>query len=178
MNQDMNAIGHEIAKLCPFPPTPRSLASPGGLSPPPGLPLSAQVPCAQVSCAGLSATTVTAHVKSGGKNVTPLSRTLRVDTDPDMTHAGDPRFDRLLGRLPSPVRIMARRVRQPSAIWVRWTAGILLICGGLLSFLPILGLWMLPLGLMLLADDIPPLRSLRSRLLDWVERRHPHWLSG
>jgi hypothetical protein len=66
----------------------------------------------------------------------------------------DPRFDRVLNRLPSPVRTMVRRLRQPSAIWIRWVAGILLICGGLLSFLPILGLWMLPLGLMLLADDV------------------------
>ena len=33
--------------------------------------------------------------------------------------------------------------------------GVLLICGGLFSFLPILGLWMLPLGLGLLADDVP-----------------------
>jgi hypothetical protein len=181
MNQDVNVVANEIAKLCPFPPTPRSLASPGGLSPPPGLPLSAKIACLQTSCAGLSEATVTAiRVKSDEKNVTPLSNRwpLRADTGPDATHAGDARFDRLLGRLPSPLRIMVRRVRQPSAIWIRWPAGILLICGGLLSFLPILGLWMLPLGLMLLADDIPALRSLRSHILDWIERRHPHWLTG
>jgi hypothetical protein len=35
---------------------------------------------------------------------------------------------------------------------------------------------MLPLGLMLLADDVAPLRSLRSRILDWIERRRPYWL--
>jgi hypothetical protein len=52
-----------------------------------------------------------------------------------------------------------------------------MICGGVLSFLPILGLWMLPLGLALLADDIPALRSLRSRMLDWIERRRPHWFA-
>ena len=39
--------------------------------------------------------------------------------------------------------------------WVRWSLAILLILGGLLSFLPILGIWMLPLGLMLLAPDSP-----------------------
>jgi hypothetical protein len=53
---------------------------------------------------------------------------------------------------------------------------MLLICGGLLSFLPVLGLWMLPLGLLLLAEDVPPLKSARTRILDWVERRHPNWL--
>ena len=30
--------------------------------------------------------------------------------------------------------------------------------GGVFSFLPVLGLWMLPLGLLVLAVDIPPLR--------------------
>jgi hypothetical protein len=37
---------------------------------------------------------------------------------------------------------------------------------------------MLPLGLALLADDVPLLRSWRSRMLDWVERRHPRWLES
>jgi hypothetical protein len=37
---------------------------------------------------------------------------------------------------------------------------------------------MLPLGLMLLADDIPPLRRARGRALGWVARRRPHWLAG
>jgi hypothetical protein len=31
--------------------------------------------------------------------------------------------------------------------------------------------------LALLADDVQPLRSLRSRILDWIERRHPNWLA-
>ena len=49
---------------------------------------------------------------------------------------------------------------------------MLLILGGVLSILPILGLWMLPLGLILLAEDIAPLRRARDRLLDWIERRY------
>jgi hypothetical protein len=36
---------------------------------------------------------------------------------------------------------------------------------------------MLPLGLLLLAEDVPPLKSARTRILDWVERRHPNWLA-
>ena len=40
-----------------------------------------------------------------------------------------------------------------------WLApAVLLILGGVFSFLPVLGLWMLPLGLMVLAVDIPPLK--------------------
>lgn len=34
----------------------------------------------------------------------------------------------------------------------------LLVLGGLFSFLPVLGIWMLPLGLLLLAVDVPALR--------------------
>jgi hypothetical protein len=55
---------------------------------------------------------------------------------------------------------------------------MLLICGGLLGFLPILGLWMLPVGLLLLAEDVPPLKSARTCILDWVERRHPDWFAS
>jgi hypothetical protein len=56
-------------------------------------------------------------------------------------------------------------------------AGVLLIAGSFLSILPIFGLWMLPLGLMLLAEDIAPLRRVRDRILDWIERRRPHWFT-
>jgi hypothetical protein len=52
-------------------------------------------------------------------------------------------------------------------------AGLLLTCGGLLGFLPVLGFWMLPIGLLLLAEDVPPLRSARGWVLDWIERRYP-----
>jgi hypothetical protein len=37
---------------------------------------------------------------------------------------------------------------------------------------------MFPLGLMLLADDIPPLRRSRDRALDWLERRRPNWFAA
>jgi len=40
---------------------------------------------------------------------------------------------------------------------VRGFLGILLILLGMIGFLPILGFWMIPLGLALLATDIPPL---------------------
>jgi hypothetical protein len=50
---------------------------------------------------------------------------------------------------------------------LRSLLGVLLCVGGLLGFLPILGFWMLPLGLALIALDIP---ALRLRLLAWLER--------
>ena len=54
-------------------------------------------------------------------------------------------------------------------------AGIAL--GGLLSILPVLGLWMLPLGVMLIAEDAPPVRRRVERVFDWMEKRWPHWFS-
>jgi hypothetical protein len=71
-----------------------------------------------------------------------------------------------------------RFLRRPACRWLRIPAGVLLILGGILSFLPILGVWMLPLGLVLLAEDLSVLRSWRSRILDWIERRHPQWLNS
>jgi hypothetical protein len=91
--------------------------------------------------------------------------------------AGDKRLERLIDRLPRFLSSSVRWLRQPSLIWLRIPAGILLIAGGLLSFLPILGLWMLPLGAMLLSDDLSSLRSWRTRLLDWMERRYPRWFA-
>ena len=91
--------------------------------------------------------------------------------------APDWRLERLIDRLPKRLSSMIRVVRQPSARWARVALGVLLILGGVLWFLPVLGLWMLPAGLAVLADDVPLLRSLRSRILDWVERKHPDWLA-
>jgi hypothetical protein len=90
----------------------------------------------------------------------------------------DHRLERLLDRLPDRWRNTLRWLRHPSARWARIPAAVLLILGGLLSILPILGLWMLPLGLILLAEDIPALHRSRARLLDWLERRRPHWFAS
>jgi hypothetical protein len=48
----------------------------------------------------------------------------------------------------------------------------------LLSILPLFGVWMLPLGLMLLAEDVPPLRRARDRLLKWIEQHRPNWFTS
>ena len=88
------------------------------------------------------------------------------------------RLRRLLRRLPNRMQAITRWLRRPASRWARIPAGILLILGGCLAILPVFGLWMLPLGLMLLADDIPPLRSLRDRALNWLERRRPNWFAA
>ena len=80
----------------------------------------------------------------------------------------DWRLELLIDQLPRRFRSTIRWLRQPSSVWIRSPAGVLLTCGGVLGFLPIFGFWMLPLGLALLADDLPPLRSLRSQILSWI----------
>lgn len=89
---------------------------------------------------------------------------------------GDPRLDKLVHRLPPRVGDTVTYLLKPSSRWARVPSGALLIVGGVFSFLPVLGIWMLPLGLALLAEDVPALRSSRSRVLDWVERKKPQWL--
>ena len=100
-------------------------------------------------------------------------------TSPDPAYA-DPerRLRRLLRRLPNRMQAITRWLRKPASRWARLPAGILLIIGGFLAILPVFGLWMFPLGLMLLADDIPPLRRARDRVLDWLERRRPNWFAA
>ena len=62
-------------------------------------------------------------------------------------------------------------LRKPESRYARIPLAILLIVGGILSFLPVLGLWMLPLGLLLFAQDVPLLQGPLIRLLAWVERK-------
>ena len=66
----------------------------------------------------------------------------------------DRQFDRLQRRIPDFAARLLERIRRPGARWIRMPLGVLLILGGIFSFLPVLGIWMLPLGLLLLALDL------------------------
>ena len=83
----------------------------------------------------------------------------------------------LIERLPGRIRTPMRWLRRPSSRWARLPTGVLLIGGGFLSVLPLFGLWMLPLGLMLLAEDVPPLRRARRRILERIAQQRPHWFA-
>jgi hypothetical protein len=50
---------------------------------------------------------------------------------------------------------------------VRSVLGVLCVLGGLVGFLPVLGFWMIPAGLALIALDIP---AMRRRILAWALR--------
>ena len=75
------------------------------------------------------------------------------------------------GKLPPKPAKFIGWLRKPSSRYARIPIGILLIFGGIFSFLPVLGLWMLPLGLLLFAQDVPILQKPIAQMLGWVERK-------
>ncbi|WP_428492807.1 hypothetical protein [Rhodopila sp.] len=99
-------------------------------------------------------------------------------SDAERDQERERRLDLLIRRLPERFQHVVRWLRRPSAKWLRIPAGVLLIIGSIFSILPILGLWMLPLGIVLLADDVPMLRRVTDRVLEWIERRRPHWMGA
>lgn len=71
-----------------------------------------------------------------------------------------------------PGAMTRRRIPVPRHRMARISLGILLVFGGLLGFLPILGFWMIPLGLYVLSQDFPGVRRFRRRATVWLGR---HW---
>lgn len=83
------------------------------------------------------------------------------------------------------LRVAARaygHVRRNRSVMARRALGVGFVVGGFLAVLPVFGLWMLPVGLALLSDDVPQLRRLRRRLhariLAWASdrKRRPRML--
>lgn len=72
----------------------------------------------------------------------------------------DSRGRRLIGAL----RRGVRRAGSKLPAGVRTVLGVILIVAGLFGFLPILGFWMIPVGVAFIALDVPPLRR---RLAAW-----------
>jgi hypothetical protein len=73
----------------------------------------------------------------------------------DLKHWID-RIQKTTRRAPKPVRIVV---------------GSLLLIGGCLGFLPVLGFWMIPLGLIVLSTDVPWIRRRWRRVQVWWEKR-------
>ncbi len=53
---------------------------------------------------------------------------------------------------------------MPASRLGRLIVGVILVIGGVLGFLPVVGFWMIPLGLIVLSVDFPLIRRLRRRL--------------
>ena len=68
------------------------------------------------------------------------------------------------------MRLGRHKVVLPRSRVLRVLLGSGLVLGGVFSFLPVLGLWMLPLGAAVLSIDVPPVRRLRRRTEVWWGR--------
>lgn len=97
-------------------------------------------------------------------------RTLARSACPGMRRKEDltREIDSLKEHLPDWAARLLDMVRAPHAVWVRVPLAIVLMAGGFVGFLPILGFWMLPLGLALLAVDLPFMRPPMARLLAFI----------
>ena len=77
-------------------------------------------------------------------------------------------------KLRRPLKIFGRDFHLPHSRGARIGIGILLIFFGFLGFLPVLGFWMIPLGLFVLSQEYGWIRKLRRRLaVRWGRRRKP-----
>jgi hypothetical protein len=63
------------------------------------------------------------------------------------------------------------KIRLPRSRSLRIGLGLALCAGGIVGFLPIVGFWMLPLGVIVLATDIPAAHRLRL----WFEAKWRAW---
>jgi hypothetical protein len=93
-------------------------------------------------------------------SVWPMSKQSRDELNAELS--------RLAKQLPAWAARMVEWLRGPSSGWVRVPLAIVLIAAGFVGFLPILGFWMIPLGLALLAQDVPFLQRPMTRLIGWV----------
>jgi hypothetical protein len=101
----------------------------------------------------------------------PEYKALRMTTKAELNRY----FEMIDRRVPISVSQFIRWLRMPSSFAIRLVIAMLLILGGIFSFLPVVGLWMLPLGLLLIAQDVPLLQKHLVAVFAWVEAKW-EWL--
>lgn len=70
------------------------------------------------------------------------------------------------------LRIGNRTFKLPQSRTWRIVVGVALIIGGILGFLPIVGFWMIPLGILVLSQEFHLVRRLRRRaVVKWGRRK-------
>lgn len=74
-------------------------------------------------------------------------------------------------KIPRPLGRFIRWMRKPELRWLRLIAGILFVICGFVGFLPILGFWMVPLGLIILAQDSKWLQRPTLKAITWLESK-------
>jgi hypothetical protein len=80
-------------------------------------------------------------------------------------------FEELEREVPDRVTKIIRWLRSRKARAVRLPLGILCIIGSMFWFLPVLGIELLPIGLLLIAVDVPVLRRPVGLFILWLEDR-------
>jgi 4-alpha-glucanotransferase len=98
-----------------------------------------------------------------------------------MTTRDHERLDRIVERyrakMPGWMARFVGWIRRPELRLLRLVAGVLLVLLGFVGFLPVLGFWMVPLGLLLLAQDVAFLRRPTINVIHWVEAKIRAWRS-
>jgi len=76
------------------------------------------------------------------------------------------------------INILGHRISVPRNPLLRMVLGGAMVLGGIIGFLPVLGYWMVPVGLAILAIDFPPVRRFQRRMTvklgNWLHRRWPN----
>ncbi|MES2960650.1 MAG: hypothetical protein V4792_20845 [Pseudomonadota bacterium] len=86
----------------------------------------------------------------------------------------DAALDGLQRELPDPLCRAIRWLRNPKARAVRLPLGLLFIAASFFWFLPVVGIEFLPLGLLLIAIDVPFLQKPVGRATLWLEHQWMH----
>lgn len=84
-------------------------------------------------------------------------------------------IERMNAKLPGPLSRFVDWLVSPGARFVRFPLALLFLAGGVFSFLPLLGVWMLPLGLILVAVDVPFVRRWVVETAPKIEARWRAW---
>ena len=86
----------------------------------------------------------------------------------------DEAYEEVERELPPWAARALRWLHDPKARWVRLPLGLSLVAASFMWFLPVVGIELLPMGLLLIAQDVPFLRAPVARFTIWLVGR---WIS-
>jgi hypothetical protein len=70
------------------------------------------------------------------------------------------------------IKIGRYSIKLPASRPLRIALGAALVVCGIVGFLPVLGFWMIPLGLFVLSTDVPIVGRWWQKIRNWWERRN------